>query len=398
MTIITFIGAGNSGQAMAVDSKLAGKTVRLFEFEEFSGSIKELFQHKKIELLGKERNSRNFKRNGTAEMDMVTSDIEEAIKGATHVVFSCRANYYETAFKQAIPFFEDGQVISFLPDNYGSMILRRLMKEMGCKKKIYVGGWNTMPFAARIIEKGSKKYVVNVLYRAVQLRFDTMPSKDADDYVELMKEFPPLDTVTPNHGKTMLDIGFSNVNPLLHIPATLYNAGAIDNWGIIPDVGEKDVVYDIYRHGFSNSISNMQWAQYKEESAIAQALNVGIQQYNKEIFYSRTSILGALFMGDDYSISLEKPIPSEDWIQYLPGERFSLKSRYITEDLPISTRLYHELGKMAEVDTPVIDAMIQSASVLNNDNYFEKGFTLKTIGVDNMSKDDLLDYLQHGIE
>lgn len=397
MSIIAFIGSGNSGQAMAADCKLAGATVRMFEFEKYKNSVKELMKHKKIELWGPERNSKNYKRNGTASIDLISTDLEEVIKGAKHVVFTTRANLYEDAFKAAIPYLEDGQIISLLPDNYGSLIFRRVMRQMNCTKKIIIGGWTSMPFGARITYKGEDKNKVYVMYRAVQLRFDTLPSCDANQYIEAMKDYPPLDTVRPIHGDTMLDIGFSNVNPILHVPATVYNAGVIENWGVIADVGSKDVFFDIYRHGFSPSVSNIQWQQYQEECAVAKALGVGIEQYDKKIFCSRTSILGPEFMGDGYMIPIDESIPGDQWMIYLKGEKFDLNSRYITEDLPIGCKLYHELGKRAGVATPMIDAMIQSASVLTGTNYFTEGFSLELIGISDLNNNELLDYLRNGV-
>jgi opine dehydrogenase len=396
MSNIAFIGSGNSGQAMAADCKLGGATVRMFEFEKYQDSIKELINHKTIEIWGPERNAKSFKRNGTAKIDLVSTNIEEVIKGAKHIVFTTRANAYEEAFREAIPFFEDGQVISFLPDNYGSLILRKKMREMGCTKKVVIGGWTSMPFGARITEKGVDKNRVYIMYRAVQLRFDTLPSCDAELYLEQMKDYPPVETIAPIHGDTMLDIGFSNVNPILHVPATIYNAGVIENWGVIDQVGDKDVFFDIYRHGFSPSVSKIQWKQYQEECAIARALGVGIEKYNQEVFFARTSILGPEFMGDGYMIPITESIPNDQWMYYIKGEKFDLNTRYITEDLPIGCKLYHELGMLAGVETPMIDAMIQSASVLTGTNYFEVGFDLDLIGISKLNHEQLLDYLRHG--
>lgn len=217
MSKVAVIGAGNSGQAIAADAKLGGHEVSLFEFEEFASSIKQL---KQIEIWGGERNAKNFKRNGIAAIDLITSDMEKAMKGAKFVSIATRATYYETACKAVVPYLEDGQIISFMPDNYGSLILRRVMREMGCTKKVLIGGWSSLPYGARVTEVGETNKVY-LMYRAVSLRFDTLPSCDRQAYLDAIKDFAPLVTVTPDPGNTMLDVGFSNVNPILHVPATL---------------------------------------------------------------------------------------------------------------------------------------------------------------------------------
>lgn len=393
MTKIAVLGSGNAGQAVAADSKLAGKEVRMFEFSEYKRNIEGIMKTKEIELYGPERNAKGFKRNGKAYIDMITTDIAEAVTGADLLVVCVRASSYERLFRELIPHLADGQVITIFPDNYGSLILRKLMREAKCDKKVIIGGWSSLPYGARLTDIG-KKNRVYIMYRAVSLRFDTLPSCDSDQYAKAVKELPPLDTVAFDHGDTMLDIGFSNVNPILHVPSTIMNVGTIDNWGIIEDVGTKEVFYDIYRHGFSPNVAKIQWEVYQEEVATAKKLGVGIQPYNKDVFFTRTSILGPEFMGEGYSIPFEKSIPVDEWMKYLPGERFTVESRYITEDIPVGCNVYYQLAKKVGVDCPAIYCMISLASIISGVNYFETGFSLSYLGIDKLDIKDLNSYLR----
>lgn len=395
MTKIAILGGGNAGHALATDCKLGGKEVRMFEFCEYTKNINDILETREIELHGPERNAKGFKRNGIAKLDIITTNIAKAVAGADHVVISVRAGSYERLFRDLIPHLEEGQVITIFPDNYGSLILRRIMREEKCTTKVIIGGWSSLPYGARLTEVGSKNKVY-VMYRAVNLRYDTLPSSDSELYEEAVKDLPPLDTVDYDKGDTMLDIGFSNVNPILHVPATVMNIGTIDNWGIIEDVGDSDICYDIYTYGFSPNVGKIQWEIYQEEASIAEKLGVGIQPYDKDVFFTRTSILGPEFMGEGWSIPIDESIPKGTWMKYLPGERFTAQSRYITEDIPVGCNIYYQLGRKVGVSSPAIYSMITLASTISGTNYFESGFNLAFLGIDKLNINELNNYLRNG--
>ena len=395
MKTVAVLGAGNSGRALAADSALAGHPVRLFEFEEYAQSLEALMQTNKIEIEGTQTNAKKFYRAGIGTLELVTTEMERAMKGADIIAISVQAVGFERLFREMIPFLEDGQVVTIYPDNYGSLILRRLMGEMKCDKKIIVGGWSSLPYGARVLDYGPINKV-GLSYRAVSLRGDSLPSCDREKFMDTMKEFAPMDSVTMIQGDTVLDIGFCNVNPILHVPAVILNTGAIDNWGKIDHVGHKDVYYCIYHYGFSENVSKVQYALYKEEVAIAKALGVGIEDYPEKLFFSRLSLLGQEFMGEGYTTPLDENMPEIIKMVYNKNERFTLKSRYITEDIPVGCKIYRELAHLCGVPTPIIDSMIILASTMNEENYLEKGFDLAYLGISGLNKDQMLTYLREG--
>src|SRR5690625_6769625 len=83
--------------------------------------------------------------SGVAKLDVVTSDISEAMSGAGIIVITLPAFAHEETFRDMIPHLEDGQVIHIFTDNFGTLLLRKLMKELGCTKDIIVGGWSSSP-------------------------------------------------------------------------------------------------------------------------------------------------------------------------------------------------------------------------------------------------------------
>ena len=86
-------------------------------------------------------------------------------------------------------------------------------------------------------------------------------------------------------------------------------------------------------------------------------------------------------------------IPFEDQFDLFKGTGpFTVNNRYITEDVPVGCHICHELGKKFGVKTPTIDSMIHLASILMQQNYFEKGWTLADLGIDNYTKVQLLTF------
>jgi len=235
---------------------------------------------------------------------------------------------------------------------------------------------------------------VRAYYRAITLRGASLPSTDQADFLESTKYMPCMDAVTygdgPVGGDTVMDIGFSNVNPVLHCPGTILGVGVMENFGVI--FGEDKYKYSIYSHAYCPSISQVQYSFYQEQCKLAKAMGVGIQEFERKQFFSRENILGCEYMGMDYVI----PFDQQDPIQFGTGP-FTMDNRYITEDVPVGCHVYHELGKRFGIRTPVIDSMINLASAILERDFYEEGYTLDYLGLGHMTNEEMLKYLHEGV-
>ncbi len=392
---IAVLGAGAVGKAVAADCALAGARVRICDLPPFAE--KTLFGIKEagIKLFGDQLNLYGFERSGTARMELVTTDVAEAVKGAGIVIVPTPTFGHVPFFERLIPALEDGMVIHIFPDNYGSLLLRKMMREAGCNRKVIIGGWSSAPYGCRVEIKGGVVLPkIRVYYRAINLRGAALPSVDQHAFLESSKYMGCMDAITNGDGAipgdTVMDTGFSNVNPVLHCPGTILGVGTMENWGVI--YGEDKYQFSIYSHAYCPSIARVQYAFYLEQRELAKAMGVGIQDFDREQFFHRESILGAEYMGPDYRI----PFDQQNYIQYGTGP-FSINNRYITEDVPVGCHVYHELGKKFGVKTPVIDSMINLASAMMEVNYYQSGYTLDYLGIGHMTKEEMLRYLHDGI-
>ena len=163
----------------------------------------------------------------------------------------------------------------------------------------------------------------------------------------------------------------------------------MENFSTVLDKNIHD--YSIYSHSFCPSISEVQYEFYNEEIALAHEIGVGIQPFKKEVFFQRTSVLGEEYMGEGCIVPFE-----EQWEVGFGTGPFTIQNRYVTEDVPVGCHVYHELGKKFGVATPVIDSMIVLGGVMNKTNYFETGLKLSDLGIEHLSKEQLLTYLREG--
>ena len=399
---IAVLGGGAVGKTCAADMKLAGREVRLYDMMPFAENTLANLDKTGILLDGVQRNLYCFERSGKAYFDLVTSNMAEAVKGAGLIVVAAPAMAHEPFFRELVPCLEDGQVIHIFTDNFASLILRKIMREMGCTKKVIIGGWSSAPYGTRIESVGKFQFPhVGAKYRAITLRGASLPMSDIDDFMESSKYLPCIDAVTygdgPVAGNTVLDIGFANINPVIHVPATILGVSTMENWGVIFG-GHDRTNYSMYSHGLCPSICEVQYQFYEEEKAIAAAIGVGTPSYAYESFFSRRSVLTQEYMGLDKDGKDNVVFPLDQPSNEGNTGPNSIHHRYLTEDVPVGCKIYHDLGVQYGVPTPVIDSMITLAGAMHKKNFFETSkYDLAYLGIDNMSKEELLAYLNEGV-
>lgn len=67
------------------------------------------------------------------------------------------------------------------------------MKEKGIKTRVIVAGYDSLVYGARAVEYNNLETetdVVNITYRENEIRVDTLPSCDYDEYLKRCKEIP----------------------------------------------------------------------------------------------------------------------------------------------------------------------------------------------------------------
>ncbi|MBC8252419.1 MAG: NAD/NADP octopine/nopaline dehydrogenase family protein [Ardenticatenia bacterium] len=397
------LGGGVCGQMFAADLSLAGWEAHLYELPDFGKDIEGVIASRKIEIVGNQLNSRGltasdipdtdevttevmeevlqktFRRGGIADIDVVTTDMAEALEGVDLINVCVPAVGHKAFFQNMIPHLRDGHIVSIFPDNFGSLVLRKMLRQQNVDAKIVIGGWDTMPGAFRLMKPGK----VDCVCRAVELRGDTLPSKDWQDFWNVMKDSPLFDPAEIAHGDTVIDIGLSNPNPVVHCVGTLLSIGAMEN--------APPESFDLYRDGLSPSIANAMIAFYHEECRVARALGVGIAPHEDNDFRSRTNIMVEHYIGKELRIGFDESWPVEN-----PTGPFDVESRYLTEDIPMGTGARYSLARYLSLEVPVIESVIRLTSAVCGRDFMNECRSMEEMGLGGMSRDEILMYLREG--
>jgi opine dehydrogenase len=71
----------------------------------------------------------------------------------------------------------------------------------------------------------------------------------------------------------------------------------------------------------------------------------------------------------------------------------SVDTRYVNEDLPFGLAPWSSIGRMWGVPTPNIDAVIQVASTMLGVDYFNRGLSVKELGIEGMNPQEVKSFI-----
>ncbi len=378
---VAVLGGGACAQTFSADLTLAGHKVRLYELPEFAPeSLGEILKTRKIQLGGKQSNFKWFRRAGVAEVDVITTDISEALHGAGLILVAIPSNGHKRFFEEMIPYLVDGQVISIFPDNFGSMLLREMMLKKGCDADVTIGGWSSMPYGTRKIQPGE----VDCIVRTRELFYDALPSTDEEESFGAIKGLPAFDgAIELKKGDTVLGVGLSNPNPVVHVPGSVLNVGAMEVSEMEGTLGAPKGKYSMYKYGMSPSVSRVQLAFYREEKKISDAMGIEMVEYADEQFFWKGSVMGVEYWSPFADVILP-PIVGP----------LSVEDRYFTEDIPIGCNVRYQLARKFDVDVPIIESMIKLGSVICKRDFFREGRSLREMGIEHLTKDQIIQYVR----
>jgi len=380
---VAVLGGGACAQAFAAEFSLAGYKVRLYELPELAPqSLGTVLATHEIEFGGTQTNFKWFRRAGIARVDVVTTEIAEALEGAGLVIVAIPAKGHQPFFEKMIPCLEDGQVISIFPDNFGSLMLRKMMRDNGCNVDVIIGGWSSMPYGVRVVEPGK----LDCVMRTRELLGDALPSKDGDRFFELLKGIPAFDgAIELKRGDTLIGVDLSNPNPVVHVPGSILNVGAMEVSEMEGTLGIPKGKYSMYKYGMSPAVARVQFAFYQEERKIADAMGVKMAEYRQDQFFWKGGIMGVEFWGPFVDVIMP-PIVGPT----------SIEHRYFTEDIPVGTVMRYNLAKKFGVEVPVIESMILLGSAICERDFFREGRSLKELGIEDLSREQIARYLREG--
>lgn len=354
---IAILGGGNGAHMMAGDLTLAGYRVKMYEYPDFAENIKTTLETKKIKVSG-------IGRNGVAELYGATTDIKEAVEDVELINVVVPAFGHSLFFNEVIPHLKTGQTVVIWAGNFGSLLLRKMLKEMRPDLEVTIAEVNSLPYGTRLKAPAD----VELALLANQVVLAALPTSKTSDLVNKLKELFPM--LKP--AESVLSAGLSNPNPICHPPGSLLNVGRIQYSG-----GE----FYMYREGVTEAVARVTKKLYEETVALGKALGVEVLQYSDRDFRTPGTIMAPT--------TFEAPFDTLRVIGNIKGPK-SIQDRYITEDLPFSLVLMSQLGDKVGVDTPIIDSIINIGAAVCNENFWETGRNLAVLGLEDLSKDEII--------
>ena len=347
---VAILGGGHGAHTMAADLTSRGFQVTMFEMEKFRGNLKKLFETRTIKAEGVI--------NTTAVLDKVTDNIDEALDGVKYINIAVPGfahDDYAALLKGKV---KKDQVIILYPGNFGALVFKKSLGE-DCP---VICETNTLPYDTRLTGECSVRVFG---FNKVNIAF--LPASRGKDLIEEVRELFDFQKVYTD----VLESGLSSLNPALHTGPCLLNAGPIEYWA-------RGDFY-LYEHGFTPSAARLDIKLDNERKDIG-----------KKFGYSLNTMEDFCELDEGYTWQeLYRAVHGNISLTPISGPN-SIHNRYLTEDAYCGLVTWASLGKLAGVETPVVDSVLTIYNIIHEKNWREEGRTAEKLGLSGMSVEQIL--------
>lgn len=361
-TRFTVIGAGHGGKAMAAHLALKGFQVNLYNrTPEHIAAIK---ARNGIELESYEGGPHGF-----GELNLVTSDVEEAIEGVDAVMIVVPSSAHADVAQKTAPYFRDGQIVILHPGRTcGAIEFSKVIREAGCKADVIISEAETFIYASR--SDGPAQARIFRIKNAVPLA--SLPANCTDKV---------LDTINPAYpqfidGVNVLHTGLNNMGAIFHPALTMLNAGWIESTH-----GD----FQFYIDGVTPSVARLLEVLDRERVTVATALGIRAQTAMDWLEMAYTT------SGED----LYEAIHNQPGYYGIKAPT-TLNHRYIFEDVPMSLVPIASMAQRYGVSVRGMESIIRLACIIHRTDYWRRGRTLDKLGINRLSVTELTTFVNEG--
>jgi opine dehydrogenase len=358
---ITVLGGGNTAFSLAANLALAGHDVLIWEHPDFAWTLEPIRANLTIQLDGTAR-------TGAAKIAAVTTDPAEALAWSELLLCSVPSYAHAPFIAHLAPHLRPGHVLALLPGNLGTLAFAKALREAGVDGVVLVES-DTAPYVCR-----KSAPVRAVIWGTVpRLGLGVFPaSQTAEVLPQLQAVFPGA--VGYRH---VLEAGLSAMNPVVHPPGVIMNAGRIER--------SKGEFY-FYEEGVTPAVVAAIEALDRERLAVGRAYGLALTPVAEGFHaagFGPAGDLWAVINGSRMLTALRAP-----------GQ---IDSRWLTEDVPYGLATWAAFGDQLDVDTPVMDSLITLASAALGRDFRAEARGLAELAVDGISRDRLQAFLESGM-
>jgi opine dehydrogenase len=364
---VAVLGAGNGGCAAAADLTLRGFEVRLFSRSE--STLAPIARRGGIELL----------ENGVAKFaapSFVSPHLAPVVSGTDLIIIAAPSVAHEYLARGLAPHLSEGQRILLNPGHTGgSLHFAHALREAGCRKTIGLCETVTLTYICRMPAPAR----VEIYRRTSNLRCAAFPARRTDQWLPEIREVFPA--IVP--AENVLETGFSNINAIMHPPGMLGNAGWIERTG---------GGFCFYREGVTPAIAS--WIEAIDRERLEIVRRLGVTPLDFIDIFHRAGLTTDEARASGSVLRAINESPPNRTIKAPP----SLDHRYVREDVGYGLVPMAEIGTVAGVRTPVMDALITLASAVHRIDYRSEGLMLARMGLYGMGGDELIKVVRDGFE
>ena len=359
---VAVLGAGHGGCAAAADLGRRGFNVRLHARS--AERLAPLRAQGGIEVRGVH--------DGLVPIAVMTTDVGEAVRGADLIMLVVPSVAHEPYAKALVPHLDGGPPVFLNPGHTGGGLhFVHELRRAGFTGPVKTCESVTLTYISRMEGPAT----VNIYSYTTRLRFAALPGRYTDEMFALIKPlYPNIVKAT-----SVLETGLGNLNAVFHPPGMIMNAGWIER-------RRGDFLF--YREGITEAVGRVTAAVDAERLAVAKALGVPAVPF-MDLFYGAGLTTAAARDSGNIARACEESEPNRT-IKAPP----SLDHRYIHEDVGYGLVAMAELGKLAGVATPAIDALVELASLAVGVNYAREGLTLERLGLAGKTPAELIAFVE----
>jgi opine dehydrogenase len=355
---IAVLGSGHGGKATAAYLTLRGHSVTMYN--RTPERLLTVINEGGVRITG-------VLGNRFVPIPRFEADLAAACAGADAIFVVVPAVGHDYYAEHLAAIAQPGQLILLhCHSTLGAVRFLHVLRARGSKAGP-VAEINSLPFICRTQSDGS----VSITGKAKGLKAACLPARAGSMLEAVLSETYPDAAVA----ETILHVGLTNINAVLHPPGMILNAGHIERTD-----GDFFFYYDT-TPAVAATIEQVDC----ERLAIMRRLGVLPATPFVQHFYE----LGYTTQAAAQESSVLKALVESEADRYIKAPS-SLDHRYLHEDVGYGLVPMSALGEIAGIRTPVIDALITLASVVNAVDYRATGLSRTRLGLETASTADLL--------
>lgn len=349
---IAVIGGGGTGHTLAADLARRGFDVGLCEEPGHQDALADAVRSGGVEISG-------ALPPGFVPV-RVDPDFDAAVSRADIVFVAVVATRHEGLARRLHKSLRNGQAIVVGPDNGGSLVFARVLRELDTRADVLIGGLGGNYFACRRVGPAS----VFVGLPPAPKRIAAFPASATERLIAELEGLFEWVAAT-----NVLEMALATPNIPNHLAGAILNTSAVEC---------AKGRFNLFRDGLSPSVVRCIEAVAAERNALLAKLGY------PEI---HSPMLRKIAQLDAH--------PELDMFRDLAGPA-SMTHRYVDEDAHAGIAMMVSLGQALGVPTPVTSGLLAIASAMNGVDYLAQGRTCRALGIGGLGVAEINRFLETG--